>query len=455
MLIDRITNAPHVPRARAFLDARAMIRNPVRIFERYRHQLGPTFTLHLGGGKPAIVSADPDFVQHVLQKNWANYHMSDIRVQRMGEFQGRGLINSHGDEWLRKRRFLGHGFRPDRLAQLLPLQQRLVEDSLARFDLDAADGPVDITKLMEELTFRLGANALFGSRMTDSEIERLSHTINTIQEFILRQIVQPYKIPWFRRSGQSRRYQELRIETEQIARNYIQTRRQAMDGGDGDLLEFMLVTPFPDSEEPLSEEQVLIESLQLLIASNETTTTALSWAFYLLGKHPHYLAQMRDEINTVIGSGPITFEGLHELHLTLRVLDESMRLYPSFWMIDRMAVGDDEVEGIHIPAGLTVLTHIYGMHRNTDIWEDPEVFDPSRFEPEAKNHRNPFAHLPFGGGPRKCIGSHMALMQMLMIFTVLLRRYDLELASVEAVDIDPMMILHPSGAINMWVRRVG
>ena len=123
MLFDRITNAPHVSRAKSFLDARAMVRNPVRVFENYRQQLGPTFTVHLGGGKEAIVSTNPDFVRHVLQKNWANYHMSDIRVRRMGEFQGQGLINSHGDEWLRKRRFLGLGFRPDRLADPVAIQR--------------------------------------------------------------------------------------------------------------------------------------------------------------------------------------------------------------------------------------------------------------------------------------------------------------------------------------------
>ena len=453
MLFDRITNAPHVPRARAFLDARAMVRNPVHVFEKYRKRLGPTFTVHLGGGKGAIVSTDPSFVQHVLQKNWANYHMSDIRVRRMGEFQGQGLINSHGEEWLRKRRFLGNGFRRDRLAELLPMQEELVEESLARFDIDAAREPIDIHQLMVGLTFRLSSKALFGSRMTDSEIERMGFTINSIQEFILRQIVQPYKIPWFRISGQSGHYQRLRLETEQIARDFIAARRQEVAGDNGDLLEFMLGTPYPDTDEPLSDEQVLIESLQLLVASNETTTTALTWTLYLLGKHPRFIGEMRDEINTGLGAGPITFGGLHRLKLTLRVLDEVMRLYPSFWMIDRKAVGDDDVEGIHIPAGLTVLTHIYGMHRNTDVWEDPEVFDPSRFEDAAKKHRSPFAHLPFGGGPRKCIGSNMAFMQMLLILTVLLRRYDFELADAEPVEIDPMMILHPRGAIRMRVRR--
>ena len=123
-------------------------------------------------------------------------------------------------------------------------------------------------------------------------------------------------------------------------------------------------------------------------------------------------------------------------------------------MIDRVALEDDEIDGIRIPAGLTVVPYIYGTHRNPDVWANPEAFDPSRFEPEAKKDRHPFAHIPFGGGPRICIGSNMAIMQMLLILAVFIRRYDFGLASADAVEIDPMMVLHPKGAIEMNVRRV-
>jgi cytochrome P450 len=117
-------------------------------------------------------------------------------------------------------------------------------------------------------------------------------------------------------------------------------------------------------------------------------------------------------------------------------------------------VEDDEVEGISIPEGLIVLPYVYGIHRNPEVWDDPEAFDPSRFEDDAKRARHPFAHIPFGGGPRKCIGSNMGMMQMLLILAVFLRTYDFELASPGPAEIDPMMILHPKGAIEMHVRRV-
>ncbi len=455
MLIGKITNAPHVPRGRAFLDARAMVRDPLRVFERYRNDLGPTFTVHMGGGRPAIVSTDPEFVQHVLQKNSRNYQMSDIRVKRMGEFQGQGLLNSHGDAWRKKRRFLGQGFSPSRIAELVPLQERVLQDSLALLDEAAAQGPVDIARIVLWINFRLVGKAVFGSRMTDGEIEHIASTIQTIQGFIVRQIVQPYMIPWYRVSGQSRHYQEMRIEADQVARNYIVARRRAEGVEGGDLLEIMLDTPYPEPGKTMSDEQILVEALQLFVAGNETSPTALSWALYLLGQHPHLFAAMREEINGVFGNGPLTFEGLHQLRLTRHVLEETLRLYPSFWIIDRVALEDDQIGPIHIPAGLIVLTYLYGLHRNPDVWAEPEVFDPSRFEAHAKKARSPFAYLPFGGGPRKCIGSSMAIVQMLLVLVGLVRRYDFELTSTDPVEIKPMMILHPKGAIEMRVTRVG
>jgi cytochrome P450 len=454
MLVDRISNVPHVPRYRALLDARELVRHPVHLFERYRQNLGPTFSFHFGGAQAALVSTDPDLVQHVLKGNHANYRMSDIRVERMAEFQGKGLLNSHGEAWLRQRRLLSQGFRRSRLSALLPLQVPIVEGALDRLEPETRHGPVDVHRVMLGLTFRLMGKALFGGGVTDEEIDRLGRTILTIQAFMVRQIVQPYLIPWFRLSGASRRHQALREAGDQVVRDHIEAARKSGSGG-ADLLAFLLETPYPDTGEHMSGEQMLIESLQLLVAGNETSPVTLSWTLYLLGRNPAWVGRIRDEVDDVFGSGPITLDGLHRLPLTLQVLDEAMRLYPPFWMIDRVAIEDDEAAGVRIPAGTTVVPYIYGIHRNPTIWNDPETFDPGRFEKPRRTDRHPFAHLPFGGGPRICIGSNLAVMQVLLILVTFIRKYDFNLASCEPVQIRPMMILHPEGPIRMHLRRVG
>jgi cytochrome P450 len=223
--------------------------------------------------------------------------------------------------------------------------------------------------------------------------------------------------------------------------------------GEGDLLRILLETPYHDTGQPMSEPLVLIESLQLLVAGNETSTNALTWILYLLALHPKYIHEIRDEVSAVIGGEAIDYRNLHQLEGTVRVIDEALRLYPPFWMIDRIALEDDEIAGVRIPAGAMVIPYIYGTHRNPAHWDDVETFNPRRFEPERTKARHPFAYIPFGGGPRICLGSNMAIMQMLMIVVAFVRRYDFALTN-GSVAVRPMMLVRPAGAVTMTFHAV-
>ena len=453
MFDGRISNAPHVPRGRALMDSRAMVRNPVAVFEKYRARLGPTFTVHFGAVKPAVVSTDPVVVEHVLRGNRDNYEKSDIQVERMVEFQGRGLVNIHGEAWMRQRKLLAQGFKRSHLTKLLPMQQDVLQELMSGFDHDAQQGPVDVHQQMVRFTLRLVGRSLFGQSMRDEELEQIGETISAIQAFILRQIVQPWKIPWFRFSGLAEKHQQLRRDGDAIALRHIRARlKQGL--GDNDFLRILLETPYHDTGQAMGEPLVLIESLQLLVAGNETSSNALTWIFYLLARHPKHILEIRDEVAAVIGENAIDYRNLHQLEGTVRVIDEALRLYPPFWMIDRIALKDDEIGGVHIPAGAMVIPYIYGTHRNPAHWQDVETFDPRRFERERRKERHPFAYIPFGSGPRMCIGSNMAVMQMLMIVVAFVKKYDFALTNDSPVAIQPMMLLRPSGAVTMKFRAV-
>lgn len=449
MIVDRITNLPHVPRVRALFDAPAMVRHPVAVFERYRARLGPTFSFHFGGATPAVASTDPAVIEHVLRASRDNYRKSSIQVERMVEFQGVGLVNSHGAAWLRQRRLLAHGFRPAHLARLLPLQQDVLEGLLEEFDAEARRGPVDVHRQMVRFTLRLVGNALFGRRMSRAELDRIGATIAAIQAFIVREIVQPYRIPWFRISGEAERHQRMRREADALVLRHIRARLDEPGTG-ADFLRILLETPYGDTGERMSEEQVVVESLQLMVAGNETSSNALTWILHLLGTHRAHQDAVREEVASVIGDAAIDYRSLHALEGTLRVVDEALRLYPPFWMIDRVALADDEVAGIRIPAGAMVIPYIYGTHRNPAHWDDVERFDPGRFEPARTKARHPFAYIPFGGGPRTCIGNSMAIMQILLILAVFVRRYDF--TADTSVATGPMMLLRPAGPVPMTFR---
>lgn len=429
-----------------------MIRNPVAVFETYRADLGPTFSFHFGGARPTVVTTDPVVLEHVLRGNRDNYEKSDIQVARMVEFQGTGLVNSHGDVWLRQRRLLAHGFRPSHLQTLLPLQQGVLQELMAGFDGEAQRGPVDIHQQMVRFTLRLVGRALFGRSLADRELQQIGDAITEIQAFIVRQVVQPYKRPWFHLTGEYARHQRTRAEADALVLRHIQSRLEG-HGSDGDFLRLLMETPYHDTGERMGQAQVLIESLQLMVAGNETSSNALTWILYLLARHPRYIRDLRDEVEAIVGDDPFTYQNLHQLPGTLRVIDEALRLYPPFWTIDRIALHDDDVAGIRIPAGTLVMPYIYGTHRNPAHWPDADTFDPSRFEPDRSKARHPFAYIPFGGGPRICIGNNMAVMQLLLIVATFVRTYDFRLTTDRPVDIRPMMLLRPDGAVTMTFRR--
>jgi len=442
------TNTPQISRLEAFLDSGEMVKNPIEVFEKYRKKLGPTFTFYFGGTKRTIVTTDPDIIKHVLKDNHSNYQKSDIQVKRMAEFQGKGLLNSHGDYWLKQRRLLSMGFSRSRLSNLMPLQLIVLKDFMNRFEIEINKGSVDIHHEMIQFTLRSVGKSLFGNTMNDSEMDKLGETISEIQAFMVKQIVQPYKIPWFRISGQTGHFQKMRREADNLVKEYVNQRRKG-EAKEWDMLQLMFETPYKDTGEFMSDEQVMIEILQLLVAGNETSSNALSWTFYMLAQHPEYITKIRDEITLILGDAEITYEGLHKLTFTMNVLDESMRLFPPFWMIDRVAMEDDSVSGIKIPAGTTIVPYIYGLHHNSTIWEDPDKFDPARFSLENNYKKHSFAHIPFGGGPRVCIGQNMAMMQILLVLASIIKKYDFKLTDGALVKIHPMMILRPDGPIKM------
>jgi cytochrome P450 len=315
----------------------------------------------------------------------------------------------------------------------------------------AEQGPVDVYEQMVRFTLSLVGRSLFGHQLSDETLEQVGAAITEIQGFIVRQIVHPYKIPWFRLTGQSAHYQRLRIDGDQLIREHIASRPPDKDS---DLLSMMLNTPYKDTGVPMTEEQALVESMQLMVAGNETSSVALAWTLYLLAKHPTFVAQIREEIHEVLGNAAPDIRSLHQLPLTMRVVDEAMRLYPSFWMFDRLALNDDEIQGYHIPAGSLLSIYIYGVHRNLAIWDDPERFDPTRFEKAKHTERPTFSHMPFGGGPRKCIGQNLAVIQILLVLVAIVRRYDFSLAETDTVGIRPMFILRPDGPIRIHFRPV-
>ncbi|MGA9356182.1 MAG: cytochrome P450, partial [Terriglobales bacterium] len=336
-----------------------MARNPVQVLSRYNEVFGDTFWIHIGGLKEAMITIDPAVIQHVLKTNAENYQKSEIQVKRMGHFLGKGLLTTHGEAWRTQRRLIQTGFDRKQLDALSSIMQDSLADSLRDFDGQIRRGPVDIYPHLMKITFAMVARSLFGARLKDEDIDLVSHTICTVQEFIVRQTLQPYLNPWFVVSGELRRHEAMRTRADAVLLEYIKKRRSEPPGHD--LLQTLMDARYSDGK-GMPDELILSESMQLLVAGHETSSNALSWIFYLLSSRPDCLEKVRREFDSVLGDAPVTYSNVPEFEFTTQVILEALRLYPPFWMVDRMALRDDRVGDVAIPRGSMVIVYVYGAH---------------------------------------------------------------------------------------------
>ena len=414
--------------------------------------LGPTYGMYLGGLKPGILTIEPEIIQQILQKNHRNYPKSPLHFEKLAYFLGNGLLTSTGNYWLRQRRLIQPGFHRQRLEALTGIMQDTIEQQLERFEQRIGQ-EVDAYQEMMEMAFRVVASSLFSTAITETELQELSFAITRLQEFIIRQIRQPYLEPWFRISGQIKKHERYTGLADRVIKNSIKKRLEGTENAD-DLLQMLLDARYQDTGEPMNEQQLLDESKIIFVAGHETSANALAWTWYLLAQHPAIIQKLRAEITDVLGDRRPTFSDLPNLTYTTQVIEESMRLYPPAWITDRVSIEEDEIGAVRIPANIMAIPYIYGAHHNPAIWEDPEVFNPDRFSAGNRKKIPPYAYLPFGGGPRLCIGNNFAIMEMQLILAEMIRRYHFELLPGQDIQMKALVTLRPFPGVRMKFTRL-
>jgi cytochrome P450 len=238
------------------------------------------------------------------------------------------------------------------------------------------------------------------------------------------------------------------VEFDALVARFVAQRR-ADSSARHDLLAMLLAARDTDTGEGMSDKQLRDEILTIFMAGHETTANALSWVWYLLAMHPDAEARLHAELDRVLGGRMPAFADLAALKWTRMVIEEAMRLYPPAHAIARTAIGEDRIGGVRIPPGASISISMYVTHRNPNLWPEPERFDPERFSPEAAARRHRFAYLPFGGGPRVCIGNAFALAEAQVIVAMVAQRYRLRLAPGHVVE--PVGLLTLRSKNGVWV----
>jgi cytochrome P450 len=413
-------------------------RDPLGFFTDCVRRHGDLVAMRLGPHHVYLLR-HPDHVKHVLQDNARAYAKAPT-ASRVRSLFGESLTMVDGDRWRERRRHVQPAFQPGLHARFASVVARAVAELLERWRPLAERGePTELTGEMRRLTQTIIIRACFGE-VSAGELQTLCQALDAAVTRVDRRLWSP--LGWLDvPSPASARYRRALGEVDAfISRLTAEARRSGPPPG-------TMLAALLDATEPLTTPELHDELKAFLFAGHTTTASALAWVWHVLSEHPEARELIEEECLAVLGGRNPGMEDLPSLRDTRRVIEEVLRLYPPTWLTARSPVEDDSLGGYVIPAGALVLLSPYLTHRHPAIWDDPERFDPDRFILARAAMRPAFAYFPFGGGPRRCIGSAFATTEMQMIVATVAQRYRLSLLPGAPVFPTAGLTLRPGSAL--------
>jgi cytochrome P450 len=402
---------------------------------------------------PVIVLSSAEGVKHVLQDQNASYSKNTIQYNALKSITGKGLLTNDGEDWLRQRRLAQPAFARPRVLALDQIVVPAVQAMLERWAPSLrAQTALDIDREMMQLTLEIVGKALFSIDLS-GEAHALTGAVLTTLDHIVYRARNMVTHPAFLPTPRNLRFHRALATLDRAVYNMIAQRQQASDPG-SDLLGMLLAARDPETGQAMSNHQVRDELMTMLVAGHETVASALTWTWLLLAQNPAARAQMDAEIEQVLQNRPPSAADLAALPYTAAVFSEALRLYPPAWLITRQALAEDSVEGWRIPKGALVILSPYTVHRQANTWPDSEAFKPERFlekEPPGAPGLKRFAYIPFGAGPRICIGNQFAQVEGQLILATVAQRCHLELTAPQPRT-DALVTLRPHGGLPMRVK---
>jgi cytochrome P450 len=445
----RHAGRPPGPRSLSPLSsAVALQRDPIRFALEIWHRYGDVVHFRFLFW-PAYVLYHPEHVKRVLQENHRNYNKNFPNMKVARELFGNGLFTNDGESWLRQRRLMQPSFHHKRLTGFGRLMSEAAVAMLERWQATtSSDPPLDIPLEMMRLSLRIAGLTLFSLDLSD-EVDFVGRTFTTLGPLIYRYASLPFPPLWVPTPRNRRLLAGLNTLDTVVYAIINERRKQPVDANVPDLLWMLLSARDEETGEGMSDQQLRDEVLTLLLAGHETTATALTWTWYLLSQHPEVERRLHAELDTVLAGQLPAVEDLDALPYTRMVIQEALRLYPPAFGFTRFATASDEIGGYTIPANSVMFVSAYCTHRHPAFWEEPEAFDPERFTPERSAGRPRFAYIPFGGGPRQCIGNTFAMMEAQLVLATVAQRYTLRLVPGHPVEPQVLLTMRPRYGLPM------
>lgn len=393
-----------------------------------------------------VVVSSPDSVKHILLDNAKAYEKSR-NYDGLKIVFGQGLLTSEGEFWKRQRRLVQPAFHRQKLAKLTEQMAAETRRALERWHRGGLGEHVH--EEMMRLTFAIVGRTLFSADV-DGDASEIGRALAVVLDWTNDYAEAMVRVPRWVPTAKNRDFGRALATLDALVFRLIASRRTSDDVGD-DLLGMLMSATDEGGGERMTDRQLRDEALTLVLAGHETTANLLAFAFHLLAQHPDWQDKVVAEAHEVLGTSDPTFDDVPKLAIARAVIEETLRLYPPAWAFERQAVCDDEIAEGRIPKGSIVGVVPFLVHRDPRVFPDPEAFDPTRFAAGAEKPK--YGYLPFGGGPRTCIGNQFALTEAIVSLTMIARDYRAVPRAGRVLELDPKVTLRPKDDVPVRFER--
>jgi len=447
--LPRATRQPPGPSGVPLLgSSRRYARDPFRFLASLERAYGSVSRFDMGPMAVYVVT-DPAAIERVLVDEAADFRKPDFQAGPIGDLLGDGLLLSEGDTWRRQRQLANPAFG---MARLSERADRITGHAESLVDAWEPGDVVDVEVEMTHVTIDVITDLMMGVSLDDDTLSNLREQLEPLGMRFRPDPVRFALPEWVPLPGDAEFEAAIR-ELERVVDDIVDRRRGDVGSDDDpdapmDLLSILLRAQARGEQTP---KQLRDELVTMLLAGHDTTALTLTYTWYLLSAHPDVERRLHDEIDEVLAGDRPGMAHVRELDYTERVIQEAMRLYPPVYTLLRTPTRRFEVDGYTVPPGSTVMLPQWAVHRSERHWDDPETFDPDRWTPERSRGRHRFSYFPFGGGPRHCIGKHLAMLEAQLILAAVASRYRLDYLGQSPPVLLPTLTAHPKDGMRMRV----
>ena len=427
---------------------RTLRADPLAAFGRVLREHGDAVGIK-GGPLEVVVLARPEYARHVLVRNARNYGKGP-QIAKLRRIAGDGVFFVDGDAWRRQRKMIAPAFQRARIEALVPHLVAGADDLVLRWTrLHGGGHYFDASPDLSKVALDVVCRAMFGTdvRQHADAFHHHATVAASYAQYLFEHIL---PVPRWIPTERNTRLKAALAWVRGFVKDMIDQHR-ALDPLPDDLLGLLLGLRDEETGAALSDTELHDELMTFVNAGHETTAVTLSWALYEIGRDAELRARIEAEVDAQLGRDAPTHASLASLELLSRTIREVLRLHPPGWALPRQALARDEIDGVLIPKGATVMIAVYSLHRHREFWSEPERFDPDRWLEARGEPRHPFAYLPFGLGGRRCVGEDFALLELRAVLARLIQHFRIETEAGHPIVERPQLTLKPAYGVRLRI----